>query len=220
MSAVVFVLVTLMATSFLSAPTLAHIDRMYANGGTAGSDWGGGYAQWDYQALWAADWSPPDYGFILQTLWVGTRSSAIHTQDGWMEVGDVQGWQGQNVRTYYWAEGWPNHYYEEPISRSYPGVGTYVPYQIQAVFDGEYDAYIGGTYYASSFQPGRTNWVQTGLEATSYSSTAATSNFFWMQYRSWACCSWFYWANGEKHNDFPAVWNWITNFTHGENHAP
>lgn len=208
-----FTLVALLVGLVLTGGVQAHTSRMYAVGYTTGSDWGGGYAEWDYRSLSAYDWSGG--GFVAQVLWVYTQNST----SAWMEVGDTHGWKGQNLRTYYWAEGWSAHYYEERITRSYPATGTYVTYQIQAVYDGEYDAYIGGQNYGSSLQSGRTPRIDVGLESTSYNSTAGATQFYWMQYRTWACCTWSYWSNGSSHYDTPANWAWRTNYTHGENWA-
>lgn len=199
--------------AIVGSPAGAHSTRMYAVGTTAGSDWGGGYAEWDYQSLSAVDWS--SCGFIAQVLWVYTQNSS----SAWMELGDTHGWQCQNIRTYYWAEGWPGHYYEERVFTGYPSLGTYRAYEIQAVNNGEYDAYIDFNKVGASFQLGKTPGIDVGIESTSYSSSAATTNFHWMQYRTWACCTWQYWSNGSQHADSPAVWSWSTNYTHGSNRA-
>jgi hypothetical protein len=77
--------------------------------------------------------------------------------------------------------------------------------------------YIDFNRVASSFQLGTTPGVDVGLESPSYSSSAGSTNCFWMQYRDWVCCTWHYWSNGGQHVDPPAVWSWITNFTQGSN---
>jgi hypothetical protein len=130
----------------------------------------------------ADDWASG--GFIANVLWNGVDNSCCF--EWWIEAGDTKGWEGQNLRTYYWARnvnvGTP--YAEHQVTSITPNVGSYMPVQLQYIGSATWAAYFnytpqsgpdGSTYLYNTNAGAQA--VQVGLESTSpYSYTGSTPN--------------------------------------------
>lgn len=185
----------------------------YAVGYTTsgGTNWGGGQARWTTQNYFAPDWASG--GFVSEVLWVYTRSGF----GNWVEIGYTHGWQGQNLRTLYWAECCP--YAEHRIIKSPGAVGSLHTYTIQQVNNNAYTVYHDFARVAdSNNNPPWTFGVDVGLEATDRGATFPATTSDRHQYRDSGCCSghWHWWPNGSAFEDRPPYdWTWITNWTSG-----
>lgn len=124
-------------------------------------------------------------GFIANVLWNGVQGSCCFQY--WIEAGDTKGWQGQNIRTFYWARnvaGVANPYKEHRVTSVVPNVGTYMPVQLSYLGNSTWAAYFnyqiqsgpdGSTYLYNTTAGAKA--VQVGLESTSSANySAATTN--------------------------------------------
>ncbi len=202
-SVVGFLTMLLLGTSALA--------NEYAYGYIAsGGPYGGGYVQIVIRDMTAADWATN--GHINNTIWVTTDSVDYL----WAEVGYTRGFHGVNAFTYYWARNNSSGYSDGKLDQI-GTVGTAHEFEVQQVFNGEYDMYIDNVKVADD--TGAYPWtveVDTGLEYTSPSSSlSATVNHDWQQVRTTTCCSWNLWTTGSRVNTYTHTYTWTTNWYHG-----
>lgn len=129
----------------------------------------------------AADWASG--GFIEQTLWEGPSNSPSGSY--WVEAGYTYGWEGKNILTYYRADNRPNGggYHEHQITSITPTVGTWEPIEITYVGNNQWNVYYNFTLQKdpngynsiSTNNPPYSEYMSTGSEATSSSSTLASA---------------------------------------------
>jgi len=123
---------------------------------------------WKLATLDATDWSSS--GFASEVLWVGTNSDPTHEYPNvWVEVGVTNGWEGQDVYTYYAVMGNDDYgeYAEGRITSITPQVGTthtFSGYSIPG--PSLYIVSVDTTTITFSPHAPNTMWVQGGLEST------------------------------------------------------
>jgi hypothetical protein len=172
----------------------------------------GGAATWRLRTLSATDWATN--GFAAQVLWVGTDSTAFGLGK-WVEVGVTKGWAGQNLYTYYTANG--NHvtgeYHESRITTITPTVNT--THTFRSVYLGSpslWAAQIDSTSVSvSPFGPS-TKWVEAGLESTCNQSRVDNTYVSAFQYRASSDHTYKNFNNGDllENTQAPAKVAWCT----------
>lgn len=223
--AVLVVLLVLSAAA--GTAQAASCGNCYARGYiNTGSSYGGGYVQMAIRQLTTPDWPNPVQGHINQTIWVTTdNTTRFSLNPYWAEIGYTYGYHGtlssdSTGMTYYWARWNPVNGYADFSLGRIDAIGTIHEFEVQQVFNGEYDVYLDSVNVGSDVNGG--NWtleVDTGLEYTDTAGTIQQTNFDFHQTRSTACCAWSFWSTGATQNDFPVfTWVWTTLWNHANNH--
>lgn len=130
----------------------------------------GGHAKATEQNYFAPDWGSG--GFVDQTLWVtsGTQDSLY-----WAEIGFGHGWEGQNIKYFYYARNHPTLGYGEfKLSKTPSGAGTYHTYEILVGSTGTFTSKIDGTTWATT----------AGFETYSKINTIRRRDNFWFSYNA------------------------------------
>lgn len=222
------VLVVLLALSAAAGTArAASCGNCYARGYiNTGSSYGGGYVQIAIRQLTTPDWPNPAQGHINQTIWATTDNTSRYSAiPYWAEIGYTYGYHGTlsgdpTGMTYYWARSNPVNGYADWSLGRIDAIGTTHEFEVQQVFNGQYDVYLDSVDIGSDVNGG--NWtleVDTGLEYTDTAGTIQQTNFDWHQTRSTACCTWSYWSTGATQNDDPNfTWAWTATWNHANDH--
>jgi hypothetical protein len=111
---------------------------------------------WKFRSLNATDWDAWYEGFASQVLWVGTTGQSVIAVNGdFVEVGATNGWQGQDLTTFYSAEV-DNDIYQEARLVGAGALDTGTQYTFRVVNDG------GGLYRAQVDGPSSSGSVVWG----------------------------------------------------------
>ncbi|WDL99695.1 hypothetical protein [Alicyclobacillus sp. ALC3] len=185
------------ALAMMSLPALA-----YAATGPSPNGHYYGVAQWNnattnegaYADLYISSGSAADYasgGHINQTVWEGTNYSS--TGSDWVEGGYTYGYHGANVLTYYWAQNNPTTgYSDHRVTSTTPTVGNWEPVEVYYIgndtwdvdFDWSTQTDSDGTHTVATGQPPYSNYMATGVESTSSSSTLSGAYSSGMEYEN------------------------------------
>jgi hypothetical protein len=178
-----------------TCPTSSFSIRSVEHGNLSSAD--GGRAIWVNRYLYASDWGnlyAP--GHTAQVLWVAANGQPSTVT--WAEIGVTQGWQGQNVYTYYTARGinYPQLYNELRIATPTPVSGDSHPFAAYHSVDGGYRVLIDGSsqYKWPSLNSPTVDFT-VGMETTcGYDAIINRTNVV----QAW-------WRYGPS-----ATWNWVT----------
>ncbi len=210
---VVVVEVTLGTTPALAAlPCVTSGGPHYYNRGfTFMYNMYGGHARATEQNYYASDW--PSTGFVDQTLWV--NSGSWLSDSYWAEIGFGHGWEGQNIKYFYYARVNPSFPYAEfKLAKSPGGAGTLHTYEIIIGSNGAWNSKIDGASYAytSGFE-NYSQWIGFGGEATSSFSTMPSSPANQLYYMT-SAGAWSSWSSSDSYTgcaaDAPYQWAWTT----------
>jgi hypothetical protein len=151
-------------------------------------------------------------GFSLQGLWVYTDNTSNLGLPRWVEVGVTQGWQGQNLYTFYTARGdlrvAPPIYDEYRFSTISPIVGQNKTYRLYSNSSGSYIADISGTMFVwGSHQPD-SKFIEIGIEATCDNGRVDNYRITGVQLRRKSDKAWIAINNGALYRDAPVVTEW------------
>jgi hypothetical protein len=136
----------------------------------------GSYANIYASGKGAVDWS--NGGFIANVLWnaVDGYSSVMQY---WIEAGDTKGWEGQNIRTFYWARNVPNvspTYREHQVLSITPSVGSYMPVELLYQGSSTWGVYFNFQIVTSSNPYGQSYLYNTTANGTSVAAGLESTN--------------------------------------------
>jgi len=190
-----------------SCPALGNI-HYYNFGETHGYTTYGGHTKSTEQNYFAPDWA--SWGFVDQTLWV---TSGVQTSSYWAEIGFGHGWEGQNIKYFYYARANPSLPYAEfKLNKTPGGAGTWHTYEIIISSNGVFTSKIDGTtYYTTAGFDNYSQKIQFGGEITSGSATMPDAPANELYYKN-SAGTWSQWSSATTktvcYSDDPYQWAW------------